>query len=46
MTDGEGKVQIANKMAKEILGLDDPGFQNLELSNLVRNPAIREALSA
>jgi NtrC-family two-component system sensor histidine kinase KinB len=44
MTDREGKVQLANKHAKEILELPDTAFQNLELSSLVHSEAIRKAI--
>jgi len=44
MTDRDGKVQLANKQAKEILDLPDKAFQNLELSSLVSNQAVRSAL--
>lgn len=44
MTDREGKIQIANNLAREILGLGDSGFQNVELSSVVKNQAIRDAL--
>lgn len=45
MTDREGKVQLANKLAKEILGLPETDFQNIELSSLVKNQIVRDALN-
>ncbi len=38
MTDKEGKVQLANKLAKDVLGFGDSDFQNLELSGSGQKP--------
>ncbi|MHB9154506.1 MAG: ATP-binding protein [Endomicrobiales bacterium] len=45
MTDSEGKLQVANEPARELLGLPPFGWRNQSLEQLLTNPALKEAFA-
>lgn len=43
MTDPDGRVQIANRQARDILGIPEEGWQNQPVNNLVKRDKLKEA---
>ncbi|MBN1822774.1 MAG: HAMP domain-containing protein [Endomicrobiales bacterium] len=46
MTDDEGRIQIANKLAKELLELPDAGWQEQSISAIAKNQEMKKAFES